>query len=91
MARGSTIGVSLTAKELALVRKQVERGGYTSESDVIRDSLRHMFGTNGGPPAAKRGRRSNSQRLAAAYRAMAPHDRKLAGEWSTLDDRWPNK
>jgi Arc/MetJ-type ribon-helix-helix transcriptional regulator len=85
------IGVSLTAKELKLVRQQVERGGYTSESDVIRDSLRHMFGNNGRSPAAKRGHRSKSQRLAAAYRAMAPHDRKLASEWSTLDDQWPNK
>jgi putative addiction module CopG family antidote len=91
MARASTIGVSLTAQELKLVRQQVKQGSYESESDVIRDSLRRMFHPDRASSVSSGKNRSSPQRLAAAYRAMATHDRKLAREWSSLDDSWPNR
>lgn len=90
MARASTIGVSLTAKELKLVRQQIEKGSYESESDVIRDSLRRMFHRHSASSISTRKNRTNPRRLAAAYRAMATHDRKLVREWSKLSDPWPN-
>jgi Arc/MetJ-type ribon-helix-helix transcriptional regulator len=88
MARFATIDVSLTAKELKLVREQVKRGAYVSESDVLREGLKRIFQQTGVRPVHKS--RSDSQRLAAAYRATSARDRKLAGEWSSLNDPWPN-
>ena len=43
MARGAIIDISLTAKELKLVRERVKDGGYMSESDMIRDGLRRLL------------------------------------------------
>jgi Arc/MetJ-type ribon-helix-helix transcriptional regulator len=89
MARGITIDVSLTAKEFKLVRDQVVQGGFSSESEVIREGLRQTFSRDGAATASSK-RRTSDQQLAAAYRAMAVYDRKLAREWSTLNDPWPN-
>jgi Arc/MetJ-type ribon-helix-helix transcriptional regulator len=90
MTRRSIIGVSLTAKELKMLRARVHQGGYLSESDVIRDGLRRMFREDGRATIPLGRTRTDSRRLAAAYRAMAAHDRNLAREWSGLKDPWPN-
>jgi Arc/MetJ-type ribon-helix-helix transcriptional regulator len=89
MARGTVIGVALSAKELKLLRDRVRGGGYLSESDVIRASLRQFFRHDGRPAISPKGRHSSTQ-LATAYRSMAALDRKLAREWSSLKDPWPN-
>jgi Arc/MetJ-type ribon-helix-helix transcriptional regulator len=90
MTRGMIIGVSLSAKEVKLLRQRVKQGGYLSESDVLRDGLRRMFLRDGHAVAASARTRSDSQRLAAAYRTMATHDRDLARQWSSLNDPWPS-
>jgi Arc/MetJ-type ribon-helix-helix transcriptional regulator len=84
------IGVSLTPKELELVRARVEKGGYESESDVIRDSLRQTLGRAASPIHSAAKCRSKSQKLAAAYRATSAEDRKIARDWAILNDPWPN-
>ncbi len=88
MARGAIIDISLTAKELKLVRERVKTGGFGSESDVIREGLRQLF--RQADTKSKRVGRSEFERLEAAYRAMSVQDRKLAREWSGLNDPWPN-
>ena len=90
MARGAIIDVSLTAKELKLVLERVKDGGYVSENDMIRDGLRRLLHQDVAAPVLSGKRRFDSRRLAAAYRATSAADRKLAGEWSSFNDRWPN-
>lgn len=90
MARSSTINVSLTPKQLRLVRQRVAQGGYESASEVVRDSLRRMFSDNGSGETRPVAGRAKSTSLAAGYKAMASHDRKLAREWSNLQDVWPD-
>jgi len=90
MARSSTINVSLTPRQLKLVRQRVASGGYESASEVVRDSLRHMFGDNGSSAARPLSKRSKPSALAAGYKAMASHDRTLAREWSNLPEAWPD-
>ncbi|MDP9174772.1 MAG: type II toxin-antitoxin system ParD family antitoxin [Planctomycetota bacterium] len=44
MSRQSTINVSLTERELRLVRARIHSGRYESASEVIRESLKVCSG-----------------------------------------------
>lgn len=89
MSRTTTIPVPLTPRQLKLVRDRVHSGEYPSEADVIRASLKTLLGRNG--TAKSKTRRTAQSQLAAAYRASAREDRRLAAEWAALDDSWPSK
>ena len=87
MSRDATINVSLTPKQLRLLRERVESGDYTSASEVVREGLRMLFQKNRlgvrTPPGKLR------RQLEAGYRATANRDRKLAKEWERLPGAWP--
>ena len=89
MAREATINVSLTPRQLRLVREQVESGHYASASEVVREGLRALFG-----PVSSAGNRTAAEfrrHLTAGYKATAEHDRRLAHDWAELADAWPEK
>jgi putative addiction module CopG family antidote len=88
MPRGSTINTTITAQQMRLIRERVRAGRSRSASDVVRQALELLFERD-----ATAGSRSVSAqylkaKLAAGYKAMAAHDRKVAREWAQLDDAW---
>jgi putative addiction module CopG family antidote len=89
MARGATINVSLTPRQMRLVRRQMASGHYGSASQVIHESLGMLFART--PHARTPSARRLQDRLAAGYKATAARDRKLARHWAQLPDAWPEK
>ena len=87
MARGSTISISLTPRQLRAVKSCVTAGGYESVSAVVRDSLRKFFG-NAAPTESPA---NDTALLARAYKSTAKRDRAIAQAWAQLDDAWPEK
>jgi putative addiction module CopG family antidote len=93
MSRSATINISLTPEQLNLVRARVRAGEYHSASELVRASLRQTFERKvaDSPRQAtlKAKLRKARKNLAAAYKATAINDRKIAQDWSTLKDPWP--
>jgi putative addiction module CopG family antidote len=94
MSRDATINVSLTPEQLKLVRARVRSGEYHSASELVRESLRQVFGNRAeeSPRRSllKEKLRAARKNLASAYKATAATDRKTAQEWSNLNDQWPD-
>ena len=88
MARGSTVSVLLSAQEMRLVRARVRRGGYRSESDVVREGLQLLLT---GPKESRRRRAEAKRALAAGYRATARQDRRIVEDWAQMADPWPQE
>jgi antitoxin ParD1/3/4 len=88
MARNATINVSLTPKQLQLVRQRVNSGNYESASEVVREGLRILFSSS---PVHKHPSRQMSRKLEQGYRATSKADRKLAKIWAILNEAWPEK
>ena len=93
MSREATINISLTPEQLKFVRARVRSGEYHSASELVRESLRKVFGaeTTESPRQSllKSKVKAARKNLAAAYKATAVQDRKTAQEWSALKDPWP--
>jgi putative addiction module CopG family antidote len=94
MSREATINISLTPQQLKLVKQRVASGEYHSASELVRESLRKAFGASEGDSQRrtwlKDQVRKGKRNLAAAYKANTKQSLKLAREWSTLNDPWPD-
>jgi antitoxin ParD1/3/4 len=89
VSRNATLNVSLTPQQLRLVRQRVNSGRYESASEVIRESLRMLFQ---GSRAARQPSVAQIQRaMANGYQAMETRDRRLAHDWSSLPEAWPER
>ena len=89
MPREATINVSLTSRQLRLVRDRVDSGRYQSESEVVREGLRLLFRQD--PRDGTAAQRQLLRRLEAGYKQTAAHDRKLARDWAELPEAWPEE
>jgi putative addiction module CopG family antidote len=89
MSRQATIHISLTPQQLRLVRARVDSGRYGSASKVIRESLQMLLQEN--RSTARPSVREQQRDLIEGYKATAALDRRLAQEWTQLEDAWPAK
>ncbi|MGA3065463.1 MAG: type II toxin-antitoxin system ParD family antitoxin [Tepidisphaeraceae bacterium] len=87
MSRDASLNISLTSRQLRMVRQRVKSGDYTSASEVVRESLRRLFEPNRPPEHPMPGRLK--RQLSEGYKAMAARDRKLARDWAQLPEAWP--
>ncbi len=88
MARDATINVSLTPHQLRLVRQRVRSGRYQSASEIVRESLRMLFRHS---DTGKQSPAELKRQLERGYKATSKRDRKIANEWATLPEAWPEE
>jgi Arc/MetJ-type ribon-helix-helix transcriptional regulator len=88
VARNSTLNISIKSEQARLLRAKVRSGEFASPSAAIQQGLEMLFNRS---ERTARSRKSSDQKLAAAYRAAARHDRELAQDWTQLNDAWPDE
>jgi putative addiction module CopG family antidote len=88
VARASSINILLTPKQARLIRQQVNSGHFHSPSDVVRKGLDLLFRQ---PNPRKSNLTALKDQLEHGYRATSKRDRKIANEWATLAEAWPEE
>ena len=83
------MNVSLTPRQIKLIREGIHAGQFGSPNEVVQAGLRALIQ----PKRAKHSlfSREFERLLASGYKAAAKQDREIAQQWAQLPEAWPAK
>jgi Arc/MetJ-type ribon-helix-helix transcriptional regulator len=89
MIRTANVNISLSARERRWIEEGIASGRFASPKEAVHESLRRLF--HAGAAHKPIGRSKERSDLAKGYRHTAAWDRKMAAEWSNLEESLPEK